>query len=152
MTVTRRNALAAASLGAGGLLLAACSGNSTAVSPSTTAADASDSAAADPTANAANAGTVLTALSAVPVGGAVSATGKGGAKLIVAQPTKGEVVAFSAICTHQGCTVTPAKSTLYCGCHEAVFNTDTGAVISGPAPSPLPKVAVTISGTNVVQA
>ncbi len=40
------------------------------------------------------AGTVLAALSSVPVGHAVSATGKDGARLIVAQPKKGSVAAF----------------------------------------------------------
>lgn len=81
----------------------------------------------------------------------MSATGKDGARLIVAQPAMGTVVAFSAICTHQGCTVVPAESTLNCPCHGSVFATATGAVVTGPAPSPLPEVAVTISGTNVIQ-
>lgn len=178
MTVTRRNILAAASAGAGSFILVACSGSAGSKSAATESAARAGADQADPTpattsspsavasrgsattgndavnganAGAAKIGAVLAELSAVPVGGAVSATGKDGAKLIVAQPTKGTVVAFSAICTHQGCTVAPAKSTLNCPCHGSVFNTATGAVTSGPAPSPLPKVAVMISGSNIVQ-
>jgi nitrite reductase/ring-hydroxylating ferredoxin subunit len=51
---------------------------------------------------------------------------------------KGGLFAFSAICTHQGCTVDPPAqdgSTL-CACHGSRFDGN-GAVLKGPANKPL---------------
>jgi cytochrome b6-f complex iron-sulfur subunit len=49
------------------------------------------------------------------------------------------VKAFSAICSHLGCVVRWEEAGyIACPCHDAHFNPQTGAVISGPAPSPLP--------------
>ena len=44
--------------------------------------------------------------------------------------------AASAVCTHLGCTVNLAGDGFHCPCHGSVFNQN-GAVVSGPAPSPL---------------
>jgi Rieske Fe-S protein len=84
------------------------------------------------------------------MGGAVSATGPKGEKLIVAQPTSGKAVAFSAICTHMGCTVAPSGAKLNCPCHGSVFDALTGKNVSGPAPKPLPAVDVHVADGNVV--
>jgi Rieske Fe-S protein len=85
----------------------------------------------------------------VPVGGSVVVSGRSG-KVAVAQPTAGKVVAFSAICTHQGCTVGAAGRQLECPCHGSVFDAFTGTVVKGPARAPLSKVAVSVSGQDVV--
>jgi cytochrome b6-f complex iron-sulfur subunit len=69
---------------------------------------------------------------------------------IVARPTANTAVAFSAKCTHMGCTVQPAGSELHCPCHGSKYNALTGAVIQGPAPSPLPKIAVAVQNGEVV--
>jgi cytochrome b6-f complex iron-sulfur subunit len=168
--VSRRGLLVGASAAAGGgLLLAACGGSSG--DPSTVASTTSADAASNTTSSAAAttaatsaaptttaapaktaaAGTVLAALSAIPVGGAVSAKGKDNAKILVCQPSAGKVVAFSAICTHEGCTVAPAKRSLDCPCHGSKYDIATGKVLAGPAPKPLPSVKVAIDGKNVVQ-
>ena len=68
----------------------------------------------------------LVALDDVPVGGAVSATAADGSPVIIAQPTAGEVVGFSAVCTHLGCTVRPDDDRLVCPCHGSEFETLTG--------------------------
>jgi Rieske Fe-S protein len=51
------------------------------------------------------------------------------------------VVAYSAVCTHQGCPVSMWKSsndTLFCSCHSSQFDPrHAGAVVWGPAPRPL---------------
>ncbi len=95
-------------------------------------------------------GHTLAVLSQVPVGGAVAATDAEGGPIIVAQPTAGKAVAFSAICTHLGCTVAVRGAELDCPCHGSRFNALTGAVINGPAPSPLPALAVAIRSGKVV--
>ena len=58
------------------------------------------------------------------------------------------IVALSAICTHQGCTVgyNSGKADIECPCHGSVFST-TGRVLVGPASSPLRSYAVTQDGT-----
>jgi rieske iron-sulfur protein len=60
------------------------------------------------------------------------------------------VVAYSGICTHQGCEVKTwmsKESVLACYCHASKFNLFDGAkVVSGPAPSPLPAIPLTLAG------
>jgi rieske iron-sulfur protein len=62
-------------------------------------------------------------------------------------------VAYSAICTHLGCTVSwvenkqsPSASYTECFCHNSIFNPARGAkVIGGPAPIPLAQIGVKVS-------
>jgi cytochrome b6-f complex iron-sulfur subunit len=86
----------------------------------------------------------LVPLDQVPVGETVSAETSDGRPIVVSQPSAGEVVAFSAICTHQGCTVAPQDGILKCPCHGSTFDATTGENTGGPAPKPLPEVAVTV--------
>ncbi len=160
--VSRRSVLSAGAIGVAGVALAACTQAAPPDDPTVNGEGGSDSGSAGAGAagsgsagsgaKSGSAGTPLAQLSAIPVGGAISATGPNGAALIVARPTGGTVAAFSAICTHQGCTVVPAGKELDCPCHGSVFDATTGAVISGPAPRPLRSVPVAISGNNVVPA
>ncbi len=61
-------------------------------------------------------------------------------------------VAYSAICTHLGCTVSwsanaesPDASFTECHCHNSIFNPAEGAkVMGGPAPIPLSQVGVKV--------
>jgi thiosulfate dehydrogenase [quinone] large subunit len=69
--------------------------------------------------------------------------------------TKTGVFAYSAICTHQGCSVAYKSSTkkLICPCHAAQFDPFANAkVVSGPAERALDKVNVKISGNWIVEA
>jgi rieske iron-sulfur protein len=67
-------------------------------------------------------------------------------------------VAYSAICTHLGCTVSwvrnqssPAASFTECFCHNSVFNPAKGAtVMAGPAPIPLAQIGVKVSGEGTL--
>lgn len=138
---TRRQVLRGATITAGTLvsagMLAACGEGS---GPSGSAEEAS-----------AASGEVVVALADVPVGGAVSAQ-VAGADVLVTQPVEGEVHVFSAVCTHQGCTVVPGDGVLECPCHRSVFALTDAAVQSGPAPEPLGEVPVEISDGDVVVA
>ena len=88
-------------------------------------------------------------LTDVPVGGSISAT-LDGKPILLAQPTRGSVVAFSAICTHLGCVVLPAQGEFDCPCHGSRYDAATGAVLGGPAPLPLPEISVTVNGDAVL--
>jgi Rieske Fe-S protein len=93
-------------------------------------------------------GTVLGAASEIPVGGGKIYTA---AKVVVTQPARGQYRAFSAVCTHVGCVVSEvAKGTIDCPCHGSEFKITTGAVVTGPAPAPLPKKQIKIENGMVV--
>lgn len=84
----------------------------------------------------------LAVLDQIPVGGGVVI---GSADVVLTRDSTGGVHAFSATCTHQGCTVSSVRDgTINCPCHGSRFNADTGAVVRGPASRPLPGVSVTI--------
>lgn len=136
-TVTRRSVLAAGAAGVGTVALAACSASSSGPGRP----DTSETVAA----NAA-----LAKLADIQVGHCVSAHLPDGKPAIVSRPTTDSAVAFSAKCTHMGCTVQPAGNELHCPCHGSKYNALTGAVIHGPAPRPLPKIAVHVADGDVV--
>ncbi len=71
--------------------------------------------------------------------------------VIVVNTAQGGVKAFSAICTHLGCVVewNSSKQYIACPCHDGRFNATTGAVISGPPPTPLPPVRVSIENDQI---
>ena len=54
--------------------------------------------------------------------------------------------AFGAVCTHLGCISywKPDESVIYCPCHIGKYDPNTGAVISGPPPSPLPAIDISV--------
>ena len=65
----------------------------------------------------------------------------------------GDFVAYSAVCTHQGCTVAYKDGNLACPCHGSVFDpADGAAVVAGPAPRPLTEIPVKVEGGEVVRA
>ena len=92
----------------------------------------------------------LAATSDVPVGGGMILSAK---KIVITQPQAGSFKAFTAICTHQGCTVsTVSGGTINCPCHGSKFNITNGSVVNGPAASPLAAVNIKVQGTSIVQA
>lgn len=94
------------------------------------------------------AGGVTVAASDVPVGGGTIMADE---KVVVTQPAEGDFRAFSAVCTHQGCPVqTITEGTINCPCHGSQFSVEDGSVVTGPATSPLKKLALTRAGDDVV--
>ncbi len=56
---------------------------------------------------------------------------------ILIRESDGSLKAFSAICTHAGCTVGYDGSEIYCPCHGGTYSAETGEVTGGPPPAPL---------------
>ena len=75
----------------------------------------------------------------IPAGGGVILKDQ---NVVLTKDQSGKVCAFSAICTHQGCSVTAVEGgTINCPCHGSKFNFTTGEPVAGPAQKPLPAVA-----------
>jgi len=133
----RRDAMRAAGIVAvAGVGLTACGSE---------ADQAAGDAVSDAASSAAGAAEDLAKKADIPVGG-----GKvfDSAKVVVTQPTEGDYKAFSAACTHQGCTVTGVEGgTINCACHGSKFDIATGEVKAGPATKALPEKTVTV-GTD----
>ncbi len=160
--LTRRTVLGALGVGAA-TALAGCGDDS---GEATSAPSSSDSSSPSPSESESAAGggkgkkgdggdggsggTPLVATADVPVGSGVILKDQ---ELVVTQPTKGTFLAFSAICTHQGCPVgTITGDQILCPCHGSVFSAEDGSVIQGPAGGPLASVEVSVEGDQVVQA
>ena len=86
----------------------------------------------------------------IPVGGGTILTSK---KIVITQPQAGSFDAFTAVCTHQGCTVgTVSGGTINCPCHGSKFSITNGSVVNGPATAPLARVNIKVQGNSIIQA
>lgn len=141
--MSRRTVIGGAAAVGGAALLAACGSDD----------DSADTSSEDATTDGEDtegSGEALIATEEVPVGGGAIV---GTAKVVVTQPTDGDFRAFSSTCTHQGCQVSSVSSgAIVCACHNSQFSIEDGAVLGGPATAPLPEVAVTVDGDQVVSA
>lgn len=94
-----------------------------------------------------DAGSRLAALTDIPAGGGLILDDAG---VVLTRDDAGQVRAFSATCTHQGCMVSSIEDgVLVCPCHLSRFDLTTGEPVSGPATQPLPPVAVEVRGEDV---
>ena len=168
--LSRRSILRVGAVGAMGVgasaVIAACSSDkasstgtpSTDSAANTSAASTSSASTSSASATAGTSGSTATApsgtkvaqLGDVPVGGAVGKT-LSGDPIILSQPSVGKVVAMSAICPHQGCTVAPADKQLQCPCHQSAFDLSSGEPVvntatdqMGPAQSGLTTLTATV--------
>ena len=90
-------------------------------------------------------GTPIGRASAVPVGQAGRFTDPAsGSPAWLVHPSSNSFVAFSAVCTHAGCSVEFDASSMQfvCPCHGGTYDAKTGHVLAGPPPSPLPSIPV----------
>lgn len=135
-TLGRRAAIAGAGAAALGVVAACSSGGSGGGAPS------SDLPQGAP-------GTVLGPVSDVPVGGGAVFAEQ---QVVVTQPAPGRYQGLSAVCPHQGCSVNAVRDgAVVCPCHGSRFGLD-GAVLQGPAQSPLARRAVSVQGQNITLA
>jgi Rieske Fe-S protein len=89
----------------------------------------------------------LGATSAIPVGGGKVFPDQ---LVVVTQPTAGAFKAFTAVCTHMGCTVNQVNNGLImCPCHGSEYSITDGSVKQGPAPTPLAAKPITIANDQI---
>ena len=79
----------------------------------------------------------------IPVGGGKIFEAQG---VVVTQPTAGQLLGFSSVCTHAGCTLASVSGrTINCECHGSKFHIADGSVARGPATQPLPATKITVT-------
>ncbi|MEU3263703.1 Rieske (2Fe-2S) protein [Streptomyces bacillaris] len=95
-------------------------------------------------------GAVLAKTADIPEGGGMVFAAQ---KVVVTQPRAGEFKAFSATCTHQGCTVKDVTdNVITCPCHNSTFDAATGSPTGGPATQPLPAREISVEGGAITLA
>ena len=100
----------------------------------------------------ASGGQAIAQASEVAPGSAVKFNDSGQPAVLV-HLQSGDFVAYSAVCTHQQCTVAYKNGQLACPCHGSVFDPASGAeVVNGPAQRPLPEIPVEVRGGEVFRA
>ena len=111
--------------------------------------------AASDTGTAAPAGDAITTMAELSVGDAVGFEAPDGTPAALIRVSKDRVVAFSRVCTHEGCLVQWDRkdAVLVCPCHGAEFDpARDAAVLRGPAYQPLPSVDVTVQSNGDITA
>jgi Rieske Fe-S protein len=106
--------------------------------------DQSEAASANGVSAPASGAPITTASAVDAAGGGEFKKPAPGDPAYVVQTAPGKYAAFSAICTHAGCTVAFLKKTsqFQCPCHGGRYDAKTGKVLDGPPPAPLPQIAV----------
>jgi Rieske Fe-S protein len=128
-------------------VLAACGSDDADQNGDANSADSPDAADSPESPDDGAEGGTTVATSDVPVGGGTILAEE---MVVVTQPTDGEFMAFSAVCTHQGCPVqSVSDGTINCQCHGSAFAIEDGSVVNGPATRPLESKSVTVEGDSV---
>jgi thiosulfate dehydrogenase [quinone] large subunit len=84
----------------------------------------------------------------VAVGSVLPFTAPNGDPAYLLHPSATAYLAYSAVCTHQGCTVQHVDGGFACPCHGARFDSS-GQVLRGPAQAPLQKFTVVVDGADI---
>jgi Rieske Fe-S protein len=146
MDTSRRTVLAVGVAGAAALV-AGCGDGGGGEDPATRPPDATPTEPGQD--SPAPGGEELAKTADIPVGGGKVFADK---KIVVTQPESGDFKAFSAVCTHQGCTVANVSDgTINCLCHGSKFGLTDASVEAGPATKPLPAERITVSGNSIRQ-
>lgn len=102
---------------------------------------------------AASGGRAIAQVSEVPPGSAIEFRDDySGERALLVRLANGRFVAYSVVCTHQGCPVAYRDGELLCPCHGSLFDpAQGGAVVQGPAQEPLQEIEVEAEGGKVVR-
>jgi cytochrome b6-f complex iron-sulfur subunit len=94
------------------------------------------------------AGVPVAPLASVPPGSAFRA--RIGEDPIIVVNVGGEIRAFAAVCTHEGCPLgwNPDQHLIRCPCHGGAYDTS-GRVVDGPPPRPLSRLDAEVDGGTV---
>lgn len=116
-----------------------------------TAGSTPSSSSSTTSSSSAAGGTELASVADVPVGGGMVVAAQ---KVVLTQPTAGDIKAFSTRCTHQGCAVAKvADGFIVCPCHGSKFAIADGAPTpESPAKKPLAATEVTVTGDKITLA
>lgn len=94
-------------------------------------------------------GTDAIDVSRLPVDGTASVTVNGSGYLLY-RPDEATVLAYTSVCTHQGCKVgSGSGETFECPCHGSKFSKADGSVAQGPADASLKRFPAAIEGDKV---
>jgi len=94
-------------------------------------------------------GETLADLSELDVGSSLSVQTSAGQTVLLTRLDEEQVVAFSAVCTHQGCTVEVGAEEAECPCHGSRYDLTTGEATARPATEPLAAIEVEIRDGQV---
>jgi cytochrome b6-f complex iron-sulfur subunit len=92
-------------------------------------------------------------VSEVPPGSAIEFRDDySGERAVLVHLAGGQFVAYSVVCTHQGCPIAYRDGELVCPCHGSVFDPARGgAAVRGPAQRPLQEITIAAEGGKVVR-
>jgi Rieske Fe-S protein len=154
---TRRRLFAGAGMAGAAAVLAACGTEPDSGFEVPTPGNSDPSSPAGPESPASDAGQdALAAVDDVPIGGGLILEEQ---DVVITRPADSEWYAFSATCTHQGCTVAEVRSdVIFCACHNSQYSVRDGSVVQeadGVAPGTqdaLPAVDIEVDGGSVLRA
>lgn len=137
----------------GASVIAACGGGESGTGGDGAAASGSgETAAGGATDKPGSGGETIAQTSEIPQDSAQKFTNEGQPAVLV-HLQNGDFVAYSAVCTHQQCTVAYQEGQLACPCHGSIFDpADGGQVVNGPAQKPLPEIPIQVQNGEVTKA
>ena len=103
----------------------------------------------EPAVPASGTGTVATTTAHLPVGSATSVK-VDGKNYLLFRPAEDKVLAYTAVCTHQGCTVGIGTDDFACPCHGSRFSREDGSATHGPAEKPLARFPAKVDGDKIL--
>lgn len=71
---------------------------------------------------------------------------------LITHTKDGKFHAYSAVCSHLGCTVQYRQDMgrIYCACHGGQYDPETGQNIAGPPPKPLTPLKVEVKNNDII--
>ena len=93
-------------------------------------------------------GVPVTTLAKLPPGSALRA--RYGESPIIVLNVGGEIRAFDAVCTHEGCPLgwNPVQRLIRCPCHGGAYDAS-GKVVEGPPPAPLHRLEAAVGDGTI---